>query len=351
MAAILRVLNLLIREVIIVLFERYNERIPEINKLIHSYAISNINEAREICLEHNIDCHEVVRSIQAIAFEDACWAYTVGAAIALKQRAKTVNEISNYIGKGLQSFAIKGSVSDLRKVGLGHGNFAAKLLDDSTKNFAFVAGHESFAAAEGALGVIKYANAYRKVPIKVILVGLGKPAAKIISRYKGFTYVDTVYNFNTKKLTVINEIEYGDGMVKCYGAHSVDEGVSILQAAQIDTIITGNSTSHIKFTDPTVATYKKVTAEQGEKVFCVASGGGTGRTMHPDNVGAGGASYGMTDTTGRMHSNLQFAGSSSVPSHVEMVGFIGMGNNPIVGATVSVVCITANVLKIKDEEN
>ncbi len=326
------------------MFERYEERISQIKRCISLHNISDLKHAQNICLSHNIDCHKEVRSIQNIAYEDACWAYTVGAAIAIQEEAKTIDEICSYIGEGLQCFAINGSVADTRKIGIGHGKFASKLLDNDTKHFAFVAGHESFAAAEGALAVIKYANIFRQFPIQVNLIGLGKPAAKIISRYKGFTYVDTMYDFKTKKLTIINEEKYGKGDICCYGAHSVDEGVCILEKAKIDTIITGNSTSHLKFTDPTVTTYKKIAIEKGKKVFCVASGGGTGRTMHPDNVGAGGASYGMTDTTGRMHSNLQFAGSSSVPSHVEMVGFLGMGNNPLVGASVLVACLVAKAL-------
>ena len=327
-------------------FERYHDRLSKINEFLHSNGIKDLDEANRICLQNGIDCHKAVRSVQSIAFEDACWAYTVGASAAIQNKAKSVNDVCGYLGMGLQSFAINGSVADTRKIGVGHGQFAARLLADSTTNFAFVAGHESFAAAEGAIGVVKYANSFRNTPINVNLLGLGKSAAKIISRYKGFTYVNTSFDHNNHTIKIIEEIKYGDGVIHCFGASSVDEGVSILDHFEIDTIITGNSTSHIKFTDPTVATYKKIASEKGKSVFCVASGGGTGRTMHPDNVGAGGASYGMTDTTGRMHSNLQFAGSSSVPAHVEMVGFIGMGNNPIVGATVSIACLVSKALKI-----
>lgn len=328
------------------LFERYSERIDSVQTFLNVHQICDLEEARQICLAHGIDCHEAVRRVQSIAFEDACWAYTVGAAAALKEKAGSISEICRYLGEGLQAFAVKGSVADIRRIGVGHGAFAARLLDPGTVNFAFVAGHESFAAAEGAIGVAQYANRHRISPIHVNLVGLGKPAAKVISRYKGFTYVETLFDHDRHALQVVGETTYGNSGIHCYGAHSVDEGVSILLHLGIDTLITGNSTSHIKFTDPTVATYKKVATELGRSVFCVASGGGTGRTMHPDNVGAGAASYGMTDTTGRMHSNLQFAGSSSVPAHVEMVGFIGMGNNPIVGATVSIACLVAEKLKV-----
>ena len=327
------------------MFERYEERIDKINVFLNKYGINNINEAESICFEQGIDSHSMVRTVQPIAFKDACFAYTVGMAAALISKSSDIAHVCDIIGEGLQSFAIPGSVADLRRVGEGHGKFAARLLDQDTTNFAFVAGHESFAAAEGAIGVIQYANSFRQQPISVNLVGLGKPVAHIISRYKGFKYVETYYDYHTGNLEIVQEKSYGNGIIKCYGAHSVDEGVSILLQEHVDTIITGNSTSHIKFTDPTVATYKKIAQERGYNVFCVASGGGTGRTMHPDNVGAGGASYGMTDTTGRMHSNLQFAGSSSVPSHVEMVGFIGMGNNPMVGATVSAACLVYDAIK------
>lgn len=326
------------------MFERYEERLGKIQLFLHKYGISSIIEAERICRKSGIDSCNAVRAVQPIAFKDACYAYTVGMAAALEANSDDIDVICEIIGEGLQSFAIEGSVADLRKIGVGHGRFAARLLNSNTKNFAFVAGHESFAAAEGAIGVIRYANSFRDIPISVNLVGLGKPVANIISRYKGFRYIETYYNYHTGTLDVLDEKIYGEGQIKCYGAHSVDEGVSILLHEQIDTIITGNSTSHIKFTDPTVATYKKVAKDMGKDIFCVASGGGTGRTMHPDNVGAGGASYGMTDTTGRMHSNLQFAGSSSVPAHVEMVGFIGMGNNPMVGATVSAACLVYDAI-------
>lgn len=326
------------------MFERYEERKTQILNLLKKYNIQSFEEAQTICLNNNIDVHQTIRNIQPIAFEDACWAYTIGVALALKTGKNDIDSICRCIGAGLQSFAIPGSVADTRKIGEGHAMFAARLLNPQTQNFAFVAGHESFAAAEGAIGVIKYANDFRQTPISVNLVGLGKPVANIISRYKGFVYVETLFDYNKQELIVASEVRYGNGFVKCYGAHSVDEGVAILRHEHIDTIITGNSTSHIKFTDPTVATYKKVAHECGYDVFCVASGGGTGRTMHPDNVGAGGASYGMTDTTGRMHSNLQFAGSSSVPAHVEMIGYIGIGNNPMVGATVSAACLVHTAL-------
>jgi len=328
-------------------FERYGERLPKIKTYLSAHGISSLEEAQTICNQNHLNCHEAVRAVQPIAFEDACWGYTIGAAVALKENVKSIATICQYIGEGLQAFAIDGSISDIRKMGLGHGKFAARLLDPQTQNFAFVAGHESFAAAEGAIGVVTYANEFRQTPISVNLLGLGKPAANVISRYKGFIYVETLFDHISQELAIVRNTKYGDGIISCYGAHSVDEGVSILKHANIDTIITGNSTSHIKFTDPTVATYKKTAYEQGKIIFCVASGGGTGRTMHPDHVGAGAASYGMTDTTGRMHSDLQFAGSSSVPAHVEMVGFIGMGNNPIVGATVSIVCLVAKKLAIE----
>jgi hypothetical protein len=334
-------------------FERYAERIPNITALLKANGIANIEECEKICQNNGVDCHNTVRMIQPIAFEDACWAYCVGAAIALSHKSESMTEICRWLGEGLQSFAIAESVADIRRIGIGHGLFALKLLHPLTRNFAFVAGHESFAAAEGAVGIISHANNFRAEPITVSLVGLGKPAARIISRYKGFTYILTEYSHYSNSIAIIDKLKYGNYNVSCYGAHSVDEGVEILRYANIDTIITGNSTSHIKFTDPTVATYKKLKYSENQHVFCVASGGGTGRTMHPDNVGAGAASWGMTDTTGRMHSDLQFAGSSSVPAHVEMVGFIGMGNNPIVGATVSIACIIANRLSIKsfDGEN
>ena len=329
------------------MFERYSERVDNVNIFLHKYDINSIEEAESICTSHGVDAYGAVRNIQPIAFKDAQYAYMVGIAAAIKNGEADISTVCRIIGEGLQSFAIPGSVADLRQIGAGHGAFAARLLDPATKNFAFIAGHESFAAAEGALGVIGYANKYRETPITVNLVGLGKPVAEIISRYKGFTYVETYYDYHTGELKILDERKYGDGAVRCYGAHSVDEGVAILLNAKIDTFITGNSTSHIKFTDPTAATYKKVVRDMGGDVFSVASGGGTGRTMHPDNVGAGGASYGMTDTTGRMHSNLQFAGSSSVPAHVEMVGFIGMGNNPMVGATVCCACLAYNAINVK----
>lgn len=320
------------------LFERYNEREKSIVMFLNEHGISDLKHVKSILSDNNLDAVTIVRSVQPIAFDDACWAFAVGIAAAINDGILSIEHISETIGCGLQSFAIEGSVADNRKIGIGHGMLAKTLLDPNTKHFAFVAGHESFAAAEGALSVVNYANSYREIPLDVIVVGLGKPAARIISRYKGFNYIETYLDHYTDQLVFVGNKKYGKGLVDCYGAHSVEEGVLILLHSNVDTIITGNSTSHIKFTDPTVATYKKRASEMGKNVFCVASGGGTGRTMHPDNVGSGAASYGMTDTTGRMHSNLQFAGSSSVPAHVEMVGFIGIGNNPLVGAMVSAVC-------------
>ena len=327
------------------LFERYSEREENIKRFLNQHNIRDLDHVKDILHKNEINAAQLVRDVQPIAFDDACWAFAVGMAAALNDGIESMDHICEVVGSGLQSFAVKGSVADIRKIGIGHGMLARKLLDPGTRNFAFVAGHESFAAAEGAIGVVNYANAYRSIPLKVNVVGLGKPAAKIISRYKGFNYIETYLDHEKAQLVIVDSIKYGEGKIDCYGAHSVDEGVLILLHAEVDTIITGNSTSHIKFTDPTVATYKKTATEMGRDVFCVASGGGTGRTMHPDNVGSGAASYGMTDTTGRMHSNIQFAGSSSVPAHVEMVGFIGMGNNPLVGAAVSAVCHVYDKLK------
>ena len=320
------------------LFESYERRIDQINAELAKHGISSIEEAKEICDKAGVDAYNIVKGIQPICFENACWAYTVGCAIALKDGVSSAAEASEKIGLGLQSFCIPGSVADDRKVGLGHGNLGAMLLRDETKCFAFLAGHESFAAAEGAIGLAKSANKARKEPLRVILNGLGKDAAKIISRINGFTYVQTKFDYYTGKLEVVEEIAYSNGeraKVRCYGADDVREGVAIMHKEGVDVSITGNSTNPTRFQHPVAGTYKKECIEQGKKYFSVASGGGTGRTLHPDNMAAGPASYGMTDTMGRMHSDAQFAGSSSVPAHVEMMGLIGMGNNPMVGATVA----------------
>ena len=321
------------------LFESYERRIDKINGVLAQYGIGSVEECREICKAKGFDPYEIVKGIQPICFENACWAYTVGAAIALKSGVKTAAEAAKMIGVGLQSFCIDGSVAEDRKVGLGHGNLGAMLLSDESKCFAFLAGHESFAAAEGAIGIVKNANKARKEPLRVILNGLGKDAAQIISRINGFTYVQTQFDYYTGKLSIVREIRYSEGEradVRCYGADDVREGVAIMHHEGVDVSITGNSTNPTRFQHPVAGTYKKECSEQGKKYFSVASGGGTGRTLHPDNMGAGPASYGMTDTMGRMHSDAQFAGSSSVPAHVEMMGFLGMGNNPMVGATVAV---------------
>ena len=321
------------------LFESYERRVDHINEVIAQYGISSIEECRKICNDYGFDPYDIVKGIQPIAFDNAGWAYTVGAAIAIKKGVKTAAEAAEAIGIGLQSFCIAGSVADDRKVGLGHGNLGAMLLRDETKCFAFLAGHESFAAAEGAIGIVKNANKARKEPLRVILNGLGKDAAQIISRINGFTYVQTQFDYYTGKLNIVREIAYSKGeraAVRCYGADDVREGVAIMHHEGVDVSITGNSTNPTRFQHPVAGTYKKECIEQGKKYFSVASGGGTGRTLHPDNMAAGPASYGMTDTMGRMHSDAQFAGSSSVPAHVEMMGFLGMGNNPMVGATVAV---------------
>ena len=327
------------------LFESYERRIDKINGVLAQYGIGSVEECRDICKARGFDPYEIVKEIQPICFENACWAYTVGAAIALKSGVKTAAEAAKMIGVGLQSFCIDGSVADDRKVGLGHGNLGAMLLSDESKCFAFLAGHESFAAAEGAIGIVKNANKARKQPLRVILNGLGKDAAQIISRINGFTYVQTKYDYlsadvkEDHALTVVKEVAYSNGersKVKCYGADDVREGVAIMWHEGVGVSITGNSTNPTRFQHPVAGTYKKEMIEAGKKYFSVASGGGTGRTLHPDNMAAGPASYGMTDTMGRMHSDAQFAGSSSVPAHVEMMGLIGMGNNPMVGATVAV---------------
>ena len=330
------------------LFESYERRIDKINGVLAQYGIGSVEECREICKAKGFDPYEIVKGIQPICFENACWAYTVGAAIALKSGVKTAAEAARMIGVGLQSFCIDGSVAEDRKVGLGHGNLGAMLLSDESKCFAFLAGHESFAAAEGAIGIVKNANKARKEPLRVILNGLGKDAAQIISRINGFTYVQTQFDYYTGKLSIVREIRYSEGEradVRCYGADDVREGVAIMHHEGVDVSITGNSTNPTRFQHPVAGTYKKECIEQGKKYFSVASGGGTGRTLHPDNMGAGPASYGMTDTMGRMHSDAQFAGSSSVPAHVEMMGFLGMGNNPMVGATVAVAVAVEESLK------
>ena len=330
------------------LFENYERRIDKINGVLAQYGISSVEECRELCQSKGFDPYEIVKGIQPICFENACWAYTVGAAIALKAGVKSAAEAAKMIGVGLQSFCIDGSVAEDRKVGLGHGNLGAMLLSDESKCFAFLAGHESFAAAEGAIGIVKNANKARKEPLRVILNGLGKDAAQIISRINGFTYVQTQFDYFTGKLNVVREIRYSEGEranVRCYGADDVREGVAIMHAEGVDVSITGNSTNPTRFQHPVAGTYKKECIEQGKKYFSVASGGGTGRTLHPDNMAAGPASYGMTDTMGRMHSDAQFAGSSSVPAHVEMMGFLGAGNNPMVGMTVATAVAVAQSRK------
>ena len=321
------------------LIESYERRIDKINEVLAGYGISSIEEAQQITKDAGLDVYNQIKGIQPICFENACWAYIVGAAIAIKKGCKTAAEAAAAIGEGLQAFCIPGSVADTRKVGLGHGNLGKMLLEEETDCFCFLAGHESFAAAEGAIGIAEKANKVRKKPLRVILNGLGKDAAKIISRINGFTYVQTEYDYYTGELKEVQRISYSDGLrskVNCYGANDVREGVAIMHKEGVDVSITGNSTNPTRFQHPVAGTYKKECIEQGKKYFSVASGGGTGRTLHPDNMAAGPASYGMTDTMGRMHSDAQFAGSSSVPAHVEMMGLIGMGNNPMVGATVAV---------------
>ncbi len=330
------------------LFENYERRIDKINGVLAQYGLSSVEECREICKAKGFDPYDIVANIQPICFENVRWAYCVGAAIAIKSGVKTAADAARKIGIGLQSFCLDGSVAEDRKVGLGHGNLGAMLLSDETKCFAFLAGHESFAAAEGAIGIVKNANKARKEPLRVILNGLGKDAAQIISRINGFTYVQTQFDYYTGELKIVREIRYSEGEranVRCYGADDVREGVAIMHHEGVDVSITGNSTNPTRFQHPVAGTYKKECIEQGKKYFSVASGGGTGRTLHPDNMAAGPASYGMTDTMGRMHSDAQFAGSSSVPAHVEMMGFLGMGNNPMVGATVAVAVAVEEALK------
>ena len=321
------------------LFEGYERRIAGITKCLEENGIASIEEARKICEDKGIDVYNIVKGIQPICFENACWAYILGAALAIKRGVTNAADAAEVIGEGLQAFCIPGSVADDRKVGIGHGNLAAMLLREDTKCFAFLAGHESFAAAEGAIGIAKSANKVRKEPLKVILNGLGKDAAEIISRINGFTYVRTQFDYYTGELKVVSEKAYSNGeraKVKCYGCDDVREGVAIMHKENVGVSITGNSTNPTRFQHPVAGTYKKECIQQGKKYFSVASGGGTGRTLHPDNMAAGPASYGLTDTMGRMHSDAQFAGSSSVPAHVEMMGLIGAGNNPMVGMSVAV---------------
>ena len=320
------------------LFEGYERRIENITKVLNSYGIKDVEEARKITEDAGLDVYSLIKGIQPICFENACWAYIVGAAIAIKKNCRNAADAAAAIGEGLQAFCIKGSVADNRKVGLGHGNLGKMLLSEDTECFCFLAGHESFAAAEGAIGIANNANKVRKNPLRVILNGLGKDAALIISRINGFTYVETEYDPYSNTVKEVYRKAYSNGpraKVNCYGANSVPEGVAIMWKENVDVSITGNSTNPTRFQHPTAGTYKKERIEAGKKYFSVASGGGTGRTLHPDNMAAGPASYGMTDTLGRMHSDAQFAGSSSVPAHVEMMGLIGAGNNPMVGMTVA----------------
>ena len=330
------------------LFESYERRIDQITPVLEKYGIKDLEEAKQICLDKGFDPYEIVKGVQPICFENACWAYTLGAAIAIKQGCVKASDAAKAIGEGLQAFCIPGSVADDRQVGLGHGNLASMLLSDESECFAFLAGHESFAAAEGAIGIANSANEVREKPLRVILNGLGKDAALIISRINGFTHVETEFDYFTGEVKVIKEKAYSDGeraKVRCYGADDVREGVAIMHLEGVDVSITGNSTNPTRFQHPVAGTYKKECILQGKKYFSVASGGGTGRTLHPDNMAAGPASYGMTDTLGRMHSDAQFAGSSSVPAHVEMMGLIGMGNNPMVGASVAVAVAVEKAMK------
>ena len=330
------------------LFESYDRREPQILAILKNYGIGSIEECAEICKAKGLDIYKLVEGIQPICFENAKWAYTVGCAIAIKKGCKRAADAAAAIGEGLQAFCIPGSVADQRKVGLGHGNLGKMLLEEDTKCFCFLAGHESFAAAEGAIGIAEKANKVRKEPLRVILNGLGKDAAQIIARINGFTYVETEMDYYTGEVKEVFRKSYSDGLrakVNCYGANDVTEGVAIMWKEGVDVSITGNSTNPTRFQHPVAGTYKKECVEKGKKYFSVASGGGTGRTLHPDNMAAGPASYGMTDTMGRMHSDAQFAGSSSVPAHVEMMGLIGMGNNPMVGATVACAVAVEEALK------
>ena len=330
------------------LFEGYERRIAQISSFLAANGIASLDEAEQLCLARGVDVRKIVKSIQPIAFENAGWAYLVGAAVAIKRDQTKAADAAITLGEGLQSFCIPGSVADDRQVGIGHGNLASMLLREETGCFAFCAGHESFAAAEGAIGLARSANNARSQPLRVILNGLGKDAAQIISRVNGFTYVETRFDYATGKLAIVREKAYSSGAraaVRCYGADDVREGVAIMHQEQVDVAITGNSTNPTRFQHPVMGVYKKERLLAGEKFFSVASGGGTGRTLHPDNMGAGPASYGMTDTMGRMHSDAQFAGSSSVPAHVEMMGLIGMGNNTMVGASVAVAVAVEQAMK------
>ena len=321
-----------------VMFEGKERRMAKIEKCLAEYGLASLEDARDLCLSKGIDVNKIVKGVQPIAFENAVWAYTLGCAIALKKGINSASDAAEKIGLGLEAFCIPGSVAEQRKVGIGHGNLGARLLNENTNCFAFLAGHESFAAAEGAIGIAKTANRARKEPLRIILNGLGKDAAYIISRINGFTYVKTNFDYFTDKLEIVEEKAYSVGdraAVKCYGADDVREGVAIMRHEGVDVSITGNSTNPTRFQHLVAGTYKKWAIENNKKYFSVASGGGTGRTLHPDNMGAGPASYGLTDSMGRMHGDAQFAGSSSVPAHVEMMGLIGMGNNPMVGATVA----------------
>jgi hypothetical protein len=329
-------------------FEGMERRMGKIEPFLKENGFKDLEDCRALCLSKGVDVEAIVHGVQRIAFENAVWAYTLGAAYAIKCGVKTAAEAAEKIGVGLQTFCIPGSVADQRKVGLGHGNLAAMLLRDETKCFCFLAGHESFAAAEGAIGIARSANKVRREPLRVILNGLGKEAAYIISRINGFTFVETKYDYYTGELKIVKEQAFSNGeraKVKCYGADEVNEGVAIMIHEGVDVSITGNSTNPTRFQHPVAGTYKKWAIEHGRKYFSVASGGGTGRTLHPDNMAAGPASYGMTDTMGRMHSDAQFAGSSSVPAHVEMMGLIGMGNNPMVGASVAVAVAVEECMK------
>ena len=331
-----------------VTFESYERRIDQIKPVMEKYGIKDFEDALKICTDKGFNPYEIVKGIQPICFENAAWAYTLGAAIAIKKGCNKASDAAKAIGEGLQAFCIPGSVADQRKVGLGHGNLGKMLLEEETKCFAFLAGHESFAAAEGAIGIAEKANKVRKEPLRVILNGLGKDAAQIIARINGFTYVETEMDYYTGEVKEVFRKAYSDGLrakVNCYGANDVTEGVAIMWKEGVDVSITGNSTNPTRFQHPVAGTYKKECIEKGKKYFSVASGGGTGRTLHPDNMAAGPASYGMTDTMGRMHSDAQFAGSSSVPAHVEMMGLIGMGNNPMVGATVACAVAVEEAMK------
>lgn len=319
-------------------FESYNYKLEKINEALKLSNIKSLDEAKQICLSHNINVEEVVRGIQPICFDNAVWAYTLGCAIALKSDKHSAKDLAQEIGKGLQAFTTKGSVAETRNIGTGHGQLASKLLDEKTKCFCFLAGHESFAAAEGAIAIAKYANLVRKIPLKIVLNGLGKDAGYIIARMNGFTYVQTEYDHNKDLLKIVKEVKFSEsekGNVRIYGAYDAMEGLAIMKHEQVDISITGNSTNPTRFQHPVAGTYRMWCIANNKEYFSVASGGGTGRTLHPDNLGAGPASYGLTDLMGRMHANVQFAGSSSVPAHVDMMGFIGMGNNPMVGATVA----------------